>query len=118
MKKISRRKFLGAAPCAAIGSTTFLSSILNLGVANSLAGMSKSNFSANDDYKAMVCILLAGGNDSFNMLVPRNGPHYTEYATTRSNLALPQGDLLPINFTDNNGKQFGAIKDKLTIVLS
>ena len=104
---MSRRKFLGAVPCAAIGSTTLLSSIINLGVANSLAGMSKPVTSTNGDYKALVCILLAGGNDSFNMLVPRNGSHYVEYATTRSNLALLQGDLLPLNFTDNNGKQFG-----------
>lgn len=106
-KGMSRRNFLGTASCAAIGSTTFLTSLLNLGVANSLAGMSRPTISAGGDYKAMVCILLAGGNDSFNMLVPRNGSNYTEYANTRSNLALPQGDLLPLNFTDNNGKQFG-----------
>lgn len=107
IKGMSRRKFLGMASCAAMGSTTFLSSLLNLGVANSLAGMSSPTTSAGGNYKAMVCILLAGGNDSFNMLVPRNGAHYSEYASTRSNLALPQGDLLPINFTDSNGKQFG-----------
>lgn len=106
-KGMSRRKFLGTASCAAIGSTTFLTSLLNLGVANSLAGMSQPKISANGDYKALVCILLAGGNDSFNMLVPRNNTHYNEYATTRSNLALPQGELLPLNFTDGNGKQFG-----------
>ncbi len=105
--KLNRRKFLGQASCAAIGSTTLLSTILNMGVANSLAGMNMSTYSARGDYKAMVCILLAGGNDSFNMLVPRNGSHYSEYANTRSNLALPQGDLLPLNFTDTNGKQFG-----------
>lgn len=106
-KGMSRRNFLGTASCAALGSTTFFSSLLNLGVANSLAGMSAPSLSASSDYKAMVCILLAGGNDSFNMLVPRNGNNYTEYANTRSNLALPQGELLPINFTDSNGKQFG-----------
>lgn len=107
MKGMSRRKFLGTASCAAIGSTTFLTSLLNLGVANSLAGMSQPKLTTGGDYKAMVCILLAGGNDSFNMLVPRNGANYSEYASTRSNLALPQGDLLPLNFTDDNGKQFG-----------
>ena len=106
-KGMSRRNFLGTASCAAIGSTTFLSSLLNLGVVNSLAGMTQPNISAGGNYKAMVCILMAGGNDSFNMLVPRNGSHYSEYATSRSNLALPQGDLLPLNYTDNNGKQFG-----------
>lgn len=106
-RRMSRRKFLGTASCAAIGSTTFLTSILNLGVANSLAGMTRPSISSGGDYKALVCILLAGGNDSFNMLVPRNGDYYTEYSNTRSNLALSQGDLLPINFTDSNGKQFG-----------
>jgi uncharacterized protein (DUF1501 family) len=105
--KMSRRNFLGTASCAAIGSTTFSSTFLNLGVTNSLAGMSAPTLSTGGDYKAMVCILLAGGNDSFNMLAPRNGSHYTEYATTRSNLALPQGDLLALNYTDQNGKQFG-----------
>lgn len=104
---MSRRKFLGTASCAALGSTTMLSSILNLGMINSLAGMSLPTYKEDNTYKAMICILLAGGNDSYNMLVPRNGANYTEYATTRSNLALAQGDLLPINFTDNNGKQFG-----------
>jgi len=106
MSKISRRNFLGQASCAAVGSTTLLSTILNMGVANSLAGMTNT-YGGGNDYKALVCILLAGGNDSFNMLVPRNGSHYSEYATTRSNLALPQGNLLPLNFTDSNGKQFG-----------
>ena len=114
-KGISRRNFLGTASCAAIGSTTFLSSILNLGLANSLAGMAwPSNF-AGGGYKALVCILLEGGNDSFNMLVPRNGSHYTEYALARSNLALPQGDLLPLNFTDTNGKQFGSELSNATL---
>lgn len=104
---MSRRRFLGTASCAAIGSTTFFSSLLNLGLANSLAAMTPPPSSNSNDYKALVCILLAGGNDSFNMLVPRNGNHYTEYANTRSNLALAQGDLLNLNFTDSNGKQFG-----------
>ncbi|MEL6831615.1 MAG: DUF1501 domain-containing protein [Bacteroidota bacterium] len=104
---MSRRKFLGTASCAAIGSTTFLTSLLNLGLANSLAGMSRPSITSGGDYKALVCILLAGGNDSFNMLVPRTSSHYAEYAGTRSNLALPQGNLLPLHFIDNNGKQFG-----------
>lgn len=106
-KGMNRRKFLGTASCAALGTTTFFSSILNMGMANSLAGMSAPSISTGGGYKAMVCILLAGGNDSFNMLVPRNGGHYNEYANVRSNLAIPQGNLLNLNYTDSNGKQFG-----------
>lgn len=105
-KGMNRRKFIGTASCAAIGTTTFLNSMFNLGMINSLAAMSPAP-KPKSNYKAMVCLLLAGGNDSFNMLVPRNGSFYSEYATTRSNLALAQNTLLPLNFTDTNGKQFG-----------
>jgi uncharacterized protein (DUF1501 family) len=108
---ISRRKFLGQASCAAIGTTTFLSSFLNLGMVNAMSAKSVRKpsplLSPPEDYKALVCILLAGGNDSYNMLVPSSPGVYAEYATTRSNLALAQGDLLPLNFTDINGNQFG-----------
>ena len=84
-KKISRRKFLGLTSCAAIGSTTLFSTIANLSMANALA---MPIAPPPNDYKALVCILLSGGNDSFNMLVPRNGSFYNEYSSVRSNLAL------------------------------
>src|SRR5882762_8447753 len=48
------------------------------------------------DYKALVCIFLAGGNDSNNMLVPIDTAGYANYATVRSALALPQAQLLPL----------------------
>ncbi|NOI82474.1 DUF1501 domain-containing protein [Vibrio tubiashii] len=58
--------------------------------------------------KSMVFIMLDGGNDSFNMLVPTSAPHYREYKKTRSNLALDKSSLLPLsNFKTPDGKQFG-----------
>ncbi len=91
---MKRRKFIGQAGCAAIGSTTLFSTLANLLMTNALAA---DRFQFSGDYKALVCILLSGGNDSFNMLVPRSTSAYDEYALTRSNLALSQGSLLPIN---------------------
>ena len=82
--KITRRKFLGQGSCAAIGLTTFFSTWMDLqlaGAASLLAPGSPPN-----DYRAMVCILLGGGNDSFNMIVPRGSSEYNEYAQVRSNL--------------------------------
>lgn len=107
MSNISRRKFIEQASCAAIGSTTLLSSILNLGMFNALA--SPTNSSDTDrDYKALVCILLAGGNDSFNMLIPRGTSEYNEYAATRSGLAIPKNELHNINpLSGTGGKLFG-----------
>ncbi len=100
--KISRRNFIGTTGCAAMGSTAFLSSCTNLGKMNSLAPSPPP-----DDYKALVCILLAGGNDSYNMIVPTSAEPYNVYAATRSNLALPQGDLLPLDYTDPSGINYG-----------
>ncbi len=110
-KRISRRKFLGQASCAAIGTTTLLSSYLQLGMMNALSAkalrMPSPVAPPNGEYKALVCILLAGGNDSFNMLAPISNEQYGVYATTRSNLALAQGDFLPLNYTDGQGVQYG-----------
>ena len=36
-----------------------------------------------DDYKALVCIFLFGGSDSFNMLVPHAADEYQAYSTSR-----------------------------------
>lgn len=48
------------------------------------------------DYKALVCIFLAGGNDSNNMAVPIDSAGFANYALMRGDLALPQSQLLPL----------------------
>jgi uncharacterized protein (DUF1501 family) len=103
---ISRRKFFGQASCAAIGVSTLYSSLVNL-KAFSAAAMANSATALDPEYKALVCIYLSGGNDSFNMLMPRTTSEYNEYATTRSNLAIPLNDMLPIFPNDAGGRLFG-----------
>lgn len=57
--------------------------------------------------KALVFILLAGGNDSYNMLVPTSAA-YSDYQRSRSNLALDKNSLLPLQgYSDGDGNQFG-----------
>ncbi|MEO0509028.1 MAG: DUF1501 domain-containing protein [Verrucomicrobiota bacterium] len=104
-RSLSRRKFLGEAACAAVTATPLVSTLLNLSMTNSLAASTLPHTTITD-YKALVCILLAGGNDSFNMLVPRGSSEYNEYATVRSNLALTQNSLHALN-GNNNGKSLG-----------
>ncbi len=100
---IGRRKFIGQASCAAVGSTTLMSMLTNLLFTNSAAAQNATNFT---DYRAMVCLFLPGGNDSFNMLVPM-GAAYNDYATVRQDLALPQASLLPISPINNAGRPLG-----------
>ncbi len=60
-----------------------------------------------NDYKALVCVFLFGGNDSFNMLMPRSNAEYNVYAASRQNLAVAQADLLPISPLTPDGAQYG-----------
>jgi uncharacterized protein (DUF1501 family) len=59
------------------------------------------------DYKALVCIFLYGGNDANNMIVPLDTAGYANYAQTRSYLALPQAQLLPLTVAGGGAPQYG-----------
>jgi len=97
--KLNRRQFIGQASCAAIGSVTTLNTLYNLWATNNLAGASSS--SAND-YKAIVCVLLAGGNDSYNMLLPKGDTEHAEYLHTRSNLGIAKDQIIGLSGTNND----------------
>jgi uncharacterized protein (DUF1501 family) len=105
-RPISRRKFFGQASCAAIGASTLWSSLVNL-KAFSAAALANSTTLLDPEYKALVCVFLSGGNDSYNMLMPRTPSEYNEYATTRSNLAIPLNEMLPIFPDAAGGRLFG-----------
>lgn len=106
MKKISRRKFMGQAGCAAMTSTTVLNTLINLKALNA-AALSHSAVADGNDYKALVCIGLNGGNDAYNMLIPTTSGEYADYANVRSNLAIPQANILGLNTLNTPGRTFG-----------
>ncbi len=102
--KLSRRQFIGQASCAGVGTTALFSTLLSLRLANSLAAQTVP---ATGDYKALVCLFLAGGNDSFNMLVPTTAGEYAAYAKVRGNLALARDALLEITPGNLGGRTLG-----------
>ena len=105
-----RRKFLGhLGHCFTLGSTAALLPQLGL-IPRAMAQAA--------DYRALVCIYLAGANASYNWLVPRDadaaGSHSDRYRTARggvwsgsntAGLALGFDDLLPIQ--PSGGAAFG-----------
>lgn len=99
---LSRRKFIGAC-CATVGSTGILSALAQLRLLGAVAG---ADSSANG-YKALVCLFLAGGNDSNNLIVPIDASGYAAYAAARTTLALPSDGLLPISPRSSDGRSFG-----------
>jgi len=84
----SRRDFIRLTCCSA-ATASMVAGLSKFGLVTALAqGIS--------DYKALVCIFLFGGNDSNNMIIPFDSAGYKNYQTIRSNLALAQATLLPL----------------------
>src|SRR6266852_4131345 len=94
----SRRDFLKRTCCTAAAGFA-AASFNRFGMVNALAQTAQ-------DYKALVCVFLFGGNDSNNMIVPLSSSAYTSYQQIRSVLALPQSSLLPI-VPPSAGASFG-----------
>ena len=108
----SRRKFLGAC-CAAVGATGMLSTLAQLrlmgAVVNPANGpQPRAAGALPSDFKALVCLFLAGGNDANNLIVPFDTAGYAAYAaaTGRGALALPRTQLLQINPQNGDGRQW------------
>ena len=97
---MNRRSFLGQASCAAVGTTALVNTILNMRMFNAVAA-------PGEDYRALVCLFLGGGIDSFNLLVPSGASEHQEYAAVRGDLALPQNVLLPITPATPDGRAYG-----------
>jgi len=113
--KTSRREFLRAATGLAAAAGGSAAQRFSGPLAMSLAGIgalaSHQAKAANlpGDYRALVCLFMAGGNDSHNWLVPMDASGYADYARSRSNLALPPSSLSRLSATpsQSSGRQFG-----------
>ena len=87
----SRRDFLRQTGCL-LGGAALASTFEGFGLMNAYA-----QESAVDDYKALVCVFLNGGNDGNNVVVDLG--QYTQYSNVRaaSTLAVPQSSLLAVS---------------------
>jgi uncharacterized protein (DUF1501 family) len=101
----SRRGFLRLSSGALVSSSL----VSSLGIWEKALAASADT----SGYKALVCIYLYGGNDGFNWIVPATQAGYQIYSTSRSNVALAQSALLPLNgpgstpATASDGYQYG-----------
>ena len=77
----------------------FLKDSLSFGLGSKLLGTAGLTLGATaargdgHDYRALVCVMLGGGADSYNMVIPTDADQYDEYVTVRSDLALAKEDL-------------------------
>lgn len=82
---MKRRQFLTSA------AVPFMTGLGGL----SLLSSSSSGMAATQDYKALICLYLNGGNDGNNTLVPTDAA-YNDYSASRPNLAHPKNSLISL----------------------
>lgn len=89
----SRRQFLKRGAYAALlgAGGSAVSGKMNL-IGSALAA--QGDYANLPGYKALVCVFLYGGSDSFNMFVPYEPDLYNAYSTSRGALALDRNTLV------------------------
>jgi len=109
----SRRAFLRAA--SGLGTAVGFGPSLGLGLG--LAGLGtlasqSAQAAGGSGYKALVCLFMAGGNDSHNWIVPTDAAEYAAYAKARQDLAIPHASLMPMSTPEQgSGRSFGMPAD-------
>jgi uncharacterized protein (DUF1501 family) len=103
LSNLSRREFIRRAACAGVGTIAMTSAISQLRWMNAAVAQSNIN-----DYKALVCVFLQGGNDSNNMIIPTITSQYNNYASIRTPvLAIPSSAILGVNSLNPDGNTYG-----------
>ncbi len=76
---------------------------------NMAASASAAAQTAGDDYKAVVCLFMLGGNDHHNTVIPYDTATYDQYAGIRTNIAVPRASLAATQINPanawSNGRQ-------------
>src|SRR4051812_11868410 len=80
-----------------VSRRSFLQLGASFGMVAALGNFRPANAAPAQDYKALVCVFMSGGNDGHNMVVPLGGAQYSAYLQARGQLALPQSQLLAVN---------------------
>jgi len=115
----SRRHFLRNAACSSFALSTSGALMTQFGMLNSALAQSCTGYAPVSDYKALVCLFLLGGNDSWNMLIPSDSARYATYSAARSGgpptgMAIAQNTLVPVNVLGGPGGESYGLHPNLT----
>ena len=89
---MKRRELLSRTLLASLGGAGLFSQLVQLGLARA-AALDSTSIARGDDYKALVCVFLNGGNDNVNTVIPRDAATHALYHAVRPNLSLPLANL-------------------------
>ena len=86
----NRRNFLRRAACASVAAASAGAVFSQMRMINTALGASMAcgSYPPVSDYKALVCVFLFGGNDSFNLLIPTDAQRNAVYKASRGVMAI------------------------------
>ena len=102
---MKRRDFLRNIACSSVAFSTGGALLSQLGMIDAALAAQAGcpAYPPVDDYKALVCLFLMGGNDSFNLLIPSDAARYATYAASRGAMGIAQNALVPISALGTGG---------------
>ncbi|HCE1483117.1 TPA: DUF1501 domain-containing protein [Vibrio parahaemolyticus] len=94
-----------------ISRRNFLKSTASFGAIASLGLPGYSLAAPSNDFRALICVYLAGGNDAINTILPLSDFHYNQYANVRGSLSVAKNTIIPIGLNahdaNNNAVPLG-----------
>ncbi|TXN18159.1 DUF1501 domain-containing protein [Vibrio parahaemolyticus] len=85
-----------------ISRRNFLKSTVSFGAIASLGLPGYSLAAPSNDFRALICVYLAGGNDAINTILPLSDFHYNQYANVRGSLSVAKNTIIPIGLNAND----------------
>lgn len=107
---MNRRDMIRRTLLSTLGGASLYSQFGNLRLLQAAALDQPIAPGGSEDYKALVCVFLNGGNDNVNTVIPRDSAGYATYSNARPSLALPLSSLTgtalnPLT-AQSNGRQY------------
>jgi uncharacterized protein (DUF1501 family) len=97
MKSASRREFVKRVSAMGVTGAALPLAVQLAAAAESAAQSSslsaRRGAGPREDYKALVCVFLYGGNDPYNTVAPYDKESHARYFRTRADIALPRDSL-------------------------
>ncbi|AUW06265.1 DUF1501 domain-containing protein [Vibrio campbellii] len=83
----------------------FMKGTASLGAFASIGLPGYALASPSNDFRALICVYLDGGNDAINTFLPLSDFHYDQYANVRGKLSVAKNSIIPIglNAEDRQG---------------
>jgi len=108
----SRRQFLQTASALSIlgGATPMALNLAGIGAAAAQ--------SAGEDYRALVCVFLFGGNDQTNTVIPFDAAEFSAYAAARTSIARAASDLTSLGAAVSQAGRSFALPNELAPLAS